>query len=212
MWVVLGLSLICALLVLPERWGRSARRTVGRRAPLLRDTGGHWRRNYSRRSFLRLGGTGVLAGLLIYTGADEAVESFHTGTVRSPQTDRAAHVLKFFGERFWFVNWLLVAAVDAWWQSGPFSRWGRHNFEAMVVGLPVLWTVQRGLGANRPSSDEGSPRWQSMAAPNCRCNMRALALPPARPHWACRWPLMRVGINTLPACAKPSIRTELKSY
>jgi membrane-associated phospholipid phosphatase len=36
----------------------------------------------------------------------------------------------------------------------------------MIVGLPVLWTVQRGLGANRPSSDDGSPRWRPMAAAN----------------------------------------------
>ncbi len=36
----------------------------------------------------------------------------------------------------------------------------------MVVGLPTLWTLQRGLGANRPSSEDGSPRWRPMRAAN----------------------------------------------
>ncbi len=166
MWVVLGLAIVCALLVLPERWGRRTRRGPGRRKPLFQGTGGQWRRNYGRRAFMRLGGATVLAGVLAYSGADEAVESFHAGTVRSGTSDRVAHGLKFFGERFWFVNWFLVAAIDAWWQSGSFSRWGRGNFEAMIIGLPVLWTVQRGLGANRPSSDNGNPRWRPLAAAN----------------------------------------------
>jgi membrane-associated phospholipid phosphatase len=34
------------------------------------------------------------------------------------------------------------------------------------VGLPTLWTVQRGLGANRPSSDDADPRWRPLAADN----------------------------------------------
>lgn len=166
MWVAIGLSLVCALLVLPDRWGRRAKRGPGRWAPLLKGTGAHWRGNYGRRAFLRLGGAVMVAGALAYSGADEAVENFHAGTVRSAGSDRLAHRLKFFGERFWFVNWLAVAAIDAWWQSGSFSRWGRANFEAMFVGLPVLWTVQRGLGANRPSSDHGNPRWRPLAADN----------------------------------------------
>lgn len=161
MWIAIGLSLVCAFLVVPSL----SRRTTGSRPP-FKNTGSHWKRNYSRRSFLRLGGGFVAAGILAYSGLDEAVESWHTGSIRSTGSDRLAHVLKFFGERFWFFNWALVGAVDAWLRSNWFSRWGRKNFEAMVVGLPVLWTVQRGLGANRPSSDDGSPRWRPMNAAN----------------------------------------------
>ncbi len=166
MWVAIGLSVICALLVLPEWGGRRKKRKNCGYAPLFKGTGGHWRRNYGRRSFLRLGGATVLAGVLAYSGVDEAVEKLHTDAVHSTGSDRVAHGLKFFGERFWFVNWLLVAAIDGWWQSSSFSRWGRTNFESMVVGLPVLWTMQRGLGANRPSSDNGNPRWRPLAAAN----------------------------------------------
>ena len=161
MWIAIGLCLVCAFLVVPS----ISRRQTGAR-PLFTNTGSHWKRNYSRRSFLRLGGGLAVAGLLAYSGLDEAVESWHTRSVRSSGSDRFSHYLKFFGERFWFLNWALVGAVDAWLRSSSFSRWGRQNFEAMVVGLPVLWTVQRGLGANRPSSDDGSPRWRPMNAAN----------------------------------------------
>jgi membrane-associated phospholipid phosphatase len=162
MWIVFGLCLVCAFLVVP-----AVPRRRGRYRPLFKGTGRHWRRNYySRRTFLRLGAATLAAGLLAYSGADEAFESWHSGSVRSARTDRVSHVFKYFGERFWFSSWLLVAVVDAWLRTSAFSRWGRHNFEAMVVGLPTLWTVQRVLGANRPSSDDGNPRWRPMAADN----------------------------------------------
>lgn len=161
MWVALGLLVVCALLAWP-----GIRVRKGEAHHLIKGTGGHWRRNYGRRSFLRLLGATAVAGTLAYSGIDSAVDGFLTNNVRSKGTDRLAAILKFFGERFWFAGWLLVAGIDAWWRTGRFSRWGRSNFEAMVVGLPTLWTVQRGLGANRPSSDDGDPRWRPLAAAN----------------------------------------------
>lgn len=161
MWVAIGLSLVCAMLIMPGNWLRGHAK-----APLFRGTGKHWRRNYSRRSFLRLGGAMATAGVLAYSGVDQTVNDFHSGSVRSAGTDKLSHLVNPFGERFWFLNWLLVGVVDAWVRSGPFSRWGRSNFEAMVVGLPVLWTVQRGLGANRPSDEGPDPRWRPMADDN----------------------------------------------
>ncbi|MEN8007519.1 MAG: phosphatase PAP2 family protein [Candidatus Krumholzibacteriota bacterium] len=191
MWIAIGLSLVCALLVMP---GRSRRGEA--KVPLLWGTGSHWRRNYSRRSFLRLGGALAAASALAYSGADEAVDSFHSGSLRSRGTDTASHIVNPFGERFWFVNWFLVAAVDAWVRSGSFSRWGRNNFEAMVVGLPVLWTVQRGLGANRPTDEDPNPRWRPMSDDNSASGHAFIAAIPwlnlARrlqgncPQWAAR--------------------------
>ncbi len=161
MWVALGLSVICALLVFPGV--RRSRKTA---RPLLKKTGPHWRRNYSRRSLLRLLGGTTVAGLLAYSGVDRLLDDLVSSRFRNRNTDRLASGLRLGGERFWFANWLVVAAIDAWWRSGSFSRWGRGNFEAMVVGLPVLWTMQRGLGANRPSSKNGDPRWRPLAAAN----------------------------------------------
>jgi membrane-associated phospholipid phosphatase len=161
-WIAIGLSLVAAFLVAPSR-----RRRTGAMAPLFVGTGRHWRRNYSsRRTFLRLGGALAAAAALAWTGADEAVERWHTDQVRGSFSDRLAAWVKPWGERYWFVNWLLVAAIDAWVRTNAFTRWGRKNFEAMAVGLPTLWTLQRGLGANRPSSDDPSPRWRPLAADN----------------------------------------------
>ena len=160
MWIIIGFCLIISWLVVPAVSRRGAAK------PLFKGTGGHWRRNYGRRSFLRLGAAAVAAAVLAYSGLDEAVESWHTGSVRTSGSDKLAKAVKHGGERYWFMNWLLVGVMDAWVRSNPFSRWGRANFEAMVVGLPVLWTVQRGLGANRPSSDDANPRWRPMAAAN----------------------------------------------
>lgn len=174
MWVAIGLSLVCALLVVPS----CSRRATGMR-PLFAGTGRHWRNNYaSRRTFLRLGGALIAAGVLAYSGADEAVSGFYEGTLRNRATDRASGLVKPAGERFWFVNWLLVAVVDAWLRTNAFTRWGRHNFEAMVVGLPTLWTLQRGLGANRPSSDDANPRWRPLAADNAASGHAFIAAVP----------------------------------
>jgi membrane-associated phospholipid phosphatase len=161
MLIAFGLALVCALLAAP-----GLRRARGSRAPLFVRTGPHWRRMYGRRSFLRLGAGVAVAGVLAYSGADTALEGWHARRVRGAGSDVLARLVKHFGERYWFFVWLMVGAVDAWVRTGPFSRWGRTNFEAMAVGLPTLWTVQRGLGANRPSSDDADPRWRPLAADN----------------------------------------------
>ena len=159
MWLSIVVLVLAALL-----WrSRGPRRKGGH---LLRNTGPYWRCNYSRRSFLRLGGALAAAAGLAYSGADEAIESWHSTEVRSSTSDRLAGLVEPAGKKFWFLGWLLVAFSDAYLRTNTFSRWGRKNFEAMLVGLPVLWTLQRGLGANRPSSDDASPRWRPLAAAN----------------------------------------------
>lgn len=155
MWVAAGLALVCALLAAP-----GLRRRRGTMAPLFAGTGPHWRRLYGRRAFLKLGAAVAGAGVVIYSGLDEAVTAAHDRHVRSDGSARVARVGYEGGQRPWFLAWAAVAAIDAWWRSGPFSRWGRANFEAMVVGLPLLWTVQRVLGADRPSADAPTPDWQ----------------------------------------------------
>lgn len=140
-------------------WPGSRRR---RSRPLLVGTGAHWRRNYSRRAFLRLGAAGAAAAALAYSGADEAVDRLHGRAVKSPASDALGRAVKPWGERPWFLLWLGMAAVDAWVRTSGLSRWGRRNFEAMTVGLPLLWTVQRGLGGDRPSAQDPDPRWHPL--------------------------------------------------
>jgi hypothetical protein len=119
------------------------------------------RRCYSRRGFLQLGGALLGAGALIYSGADAGVDRWHRDRVRSPASDALACGLKPLGERPWFLAWGLLALLDARWRSTPLTRWGRRNFGAMVVGLPILWGLQYGMGASRPTdgANRRGPRW-----------------------------------------------------
>ena len=170
-------------------------------APLLRGTGAHWRRQYSRRSFLELGAAVAAAGVIVYSGADAAVTAWHDRNVRSPASARAARVGYEEGKRPWFLVWLGVAAIDAWVRSGPFSRWGRANFEAMVVGLPLLWTVQRGLGADRPSADRPTPDWHPLRHDHAASGHAFIAAVPwlnaARVAGVHRWRPVLLAASTL---------------
>ncbi len=159
MWIVLGLMVLAAVFFRP----RSDRH---RGPPLFSQTAPHWRRCYSRRNFLRLGGALVGAGVFAYSGADEAVERFHSERIRCSLTDSLARLVEPTGRRFLFINWALLAALDWTWHSSSFTRWGRRNFEAILVGLPTLWSLQYGLGGSRPTDPPGDPRWRPLADDN----------------------------------------------
>ena len=153
-----------ALFILALVWSlRSLRaaRAMGLAAPRggypFRDTGRHYKKHYCRRGFLRLGGAVAVAAALVYSGTDTAVDSWHASRIRSTGTDKTAHFFKIFGERFWFGFWGSFMLLDSLIASTPLSRWGRRTFEAMVVGLPALWTTQRVLGASRPTDGEERP-------------------------------------------------------
>ncbi len=144
---------------------------------LLRHTGPQWRRAYGRRALLRYGLALGAAAVLAHLGGDESFDRWHTraldaregrgGRDQVPSTsDRVAAAVKPLGERWWFLVWLTTALGDWLWRSSSFTRWGRANFEAFCVGLPSLWVIQRGLGANRPSSADGSPRWRPLQHAN----------------------------------------------
>ncbi len=184
MWIVMLLVLILVLV-----WPTGGVRRRGR--PLFRHTGPQWRRMYGRRALLRLGLALGAAAVLVYSGADAAIERWHTdrldpregrledarrslraqgeqqqakelgvGSFPRSASDRVAQLAEPAGDRELFFIWGLGAAADWLWKSSPFSRWTRASFEAMCVGLPMLWTTQRVLGSNRPSSRDGSPRWR----------------------------------------------------
>jgi hypothetical protein len=166
---------LAAVLLLVMFWPTGGHRRRG--TPLLRHTGPQWRRAYGRRALLRYGlGLGVAAALA-HLGADQAFDRWHTRTLDPREgrggreqppsaSDRVAAIAKPAGERWWFLVWLTTALGDWLWRSSPFTRWGRANFEALCVGLPSLWVLQRGLGANRPSSTGGSPRWHPLKSAN----------------------------------------------
>lgn len=161
---MIPLILILAALALVT-FGGSRRSESRGKTPFSR-TGKHYRRCYNRRGFLRLGIGSAVAALMANTPVDETVDTWHRDEVRSPATDRASHVFREGGERFWFFYWALFALTDAWSGSNALTRWGRSACEAMVVGLPGLWTIQRIAGASRPTDAAANSHWRPMADDN----------------------------------------------
>jgi membrane-associated phospholipid phosphatase len=152
--VVVLILLITAVTYTIRALRAAGRTTSGPRPFSL--TGRHYKSFYSRRTFLRLGGTSLIAFALAHTGADEAVDRWHTSVVRGQRSDAIAAGWKGFGEPFWFMTWGAFALLDGLVATHPVLSWGRRNFESMIVGLPVLWSLQRLGGASRPSEDQGA--------------------------------------------------------
>ena len=95
------------------------------------------------------------AAALVYSGADEAFERWHTREVPSRRTRGLAEEFKQFGEPYWVGVWAALALVDHVLARTAVSRFGRRCLEASVIGLPVLWSTQRLLGSSRPSDGNG---------------------------------------------------------
>lgn len=160
------MEIFLALLILGSlAWSWRRRTPTGRERP-YRDTPRHYRRHLSRRNFLRLGVAVTGTAVLAYSGADEAVEEWHTREVKGDTSNRFASFFHDFGERYWFGVWAALALIDGLVGRSPLSQWGRRSSEAMVLGLPVLWTAQRGLGAARPKDETHGPRFKPLADDN----------------------------------------------
>ena len=141
------------------------RETPRGRAPFA-GTVAQYRRCYDRRGFLILGGVALAAYVMAHTGIDEAVDTAHTQRVRGRRSDSLADALRGFGERPWFLVWGAFALLDGLVATAPLLRWGRRNFEAMVVGLPALWSLQFAGGASRPTDPHGDARWRPFSDDN----------------------------------------------
>lgn len=159
--------LLCTVMALALAWALFGARRAPRPArDPFRDTGALYRRCYDRRGFLRLGALAAGAAALAFSGADEAVDRWYRSRVRSRGTDRLSDALRPFGERKWFFFWGAFALADAYVGRTALTRWGRRNFQAMVVGLPALWSVQYLGGASRPRDDAGGARWHPLRDDN----------------------------------------------
>lgn len=117
------------------------------------------RRVYSRRHFLHLGGAVAGAAVLVYSGADEAVDDWNRDHGTNRVTEPVAEQFKQFGEPYWAFVWVVLALIDRFVGRSTVGAFGRRCMLATAYGLPILWTTQRVLGASRPTDDPESPRW-----------------------------------------------------
>lgn len=139
-----------------RRGGRDGRGRVRRAA----------RRLYGRRRFLQLGGGVIAAGVLAHSGIDEWVENKHAESVKGDASDALSNWLHEYGERWWFFYWAVPAMLDEFVASTPLTRHGRRCYESILLGLPMLWSTQRILGASRPLEGDRGARWKFLADDN----------------------------------------------
>jgi membrane-associated phospholipid phosphatase len=162
-WIPAALWLLTVLLDAGLRRARGKRRSERR----LRSQAAHGaRRLYSRRGVLMLFGGIAASAAFAYSGADDAVETWHAQRVKGRRSDAASQVLHEYGERFWFFYWAALALVDRYVVSTKWTRHGRETFATLALGLPMLWTTQRALGAARPTDRTHGARFVPFADDN----------------------------------------------
>lgn len=150
---VLAVLLLIATVVLGLRSGRAP--VAPSHDPSAREAA---RRVYSRRTFLRHGAAVAGAAVLVYSGADQAVDDLQREHGSNGVTEPVSHQFKQFGEPYWAFVWVGMALVDRFVGPSRVGRFGRQCMQATAFGLPILWTTQRVLGSSRPT-DENGPRF-----------------------------------------------------
>jgi hypothetical protein len=174
-WIPAALWLLTVLLDVGLRRARGKRRSERKLRSLAARGARHL---YSRRRFLLLsGGIAVSAGLA-YSGADAAIESWHARRVKGGRSDAASQVLHEYGERFWFFYWAALAVLDRCVASTALTRHGRETFASLALGLPMLWTTQRTLGAARPTDRTHGARFMPFADDNAASGHAFLSATP----------------------------------
>lgn len=157
--MTLASLILAVLLVTAVVLGLRARR-AGRPARPARPVREVAARVYSRRGFLKLGGAVAGAAVLVYSGADEAVDDWIHEGQREDASEPVSFQVKQFGEPYWAFGWVALALVDRFVGPSAVGRFGRECMQATALGLPILWTTQRVLGAGRPTDEPGVPDYR----------------------------------------------------
>jgi membrane-associated phospholipid phosphatase len=141
-----------------QRWGDEFHR-------LLDNSIQDYRRLYSPRELLALGGGIGLAAAFANTLVDQSFQDWHDAHVATHDMRKFAYVVREFGNGKYFLPFYAVClgAGEAW-PSNPtlhvVGEWGDRSLRSFLVGGPALLVLQRVLGASRPEEHRGS-NWVS---------------------------------------------------
>lgn len=124
---------------------------------------------YSRRSLLRLGASIGVAAVLANTSLDQEFQDWFQDNVATQSIDW--EFAKLIGEPWVMSAFLLsVWAIDEWAPPyGPFREylwtpefgyWSRQSLRALLVGAPVVGTLQFLTGASRPGEAPYGSEWR----------------------------------------------------
>lgn len=115
------------------------------------------------RNVLYLGGAIGISAILANTNGDESIREFYLNDIHQYNLDDLEKVSYQFGLH-WRVLPVLggAAVVGAILDESPAGlilyNWGERSLRSFVVGAPLMWLLQDGIGSSRPNEnpDQGS--------------------------------------------------------
>ncbi len=125
-------------------------------------------RFYTRRPLATLGLGVGLAAILANTSLDSDFQDWNRREVNDSDFSGFLAGWKWMGEGHYLVPGMLALTYlgGGWHDGSPTSAlgsslatWSQRSFRSYLVGGPMLWVLQYGLGASRPNEGRGS-RWR----------------------------------------------------
>lgn len=126
---------------------------LAERESFFDDVGDGYRNFYHTDNLPWLGTTWLIGGVMANTDIDQEIQDAYNDHMWSDSTDDFARKVKTFGDPE--VVWL-YAGLTAYNRlacdnnCGQIPKWGDKTLQAILVGLPAVWSSQAILGGDRP--------------------------------------------------------------
>lgn len=124
------------------------------------DLGAGYSSFYSTDNLPWLGQTWLVGGLIANTSLDREIQDSYNSNILSNSSDRFSSHTKKIGDPGTTLIYFGLAAVNRIAcdrDCGVVPEWGDRTAQALLVGLPAVWTSQAILGGDRPY--RGSSDW-----------------------------------------------------
>lgn len=123
------------------------------------DLGNGYKNVYSQDNLPWLGKTLLVGGVFANTDLDQEIQDSYNDNIHSGSTDDFSEITKTFGDTAPTAIYFGLAAINRLAcdrDCGVVPEWGDRTAQALLVGLPAVWTSQAILGGARPHHGEGS--------------------------------------------------------
>lgn len=123
------------------------------------DLGDGYKNLYSQNNLPWLGKTLLVGGVLANSDLDQEIQKSYNRNILSESSDNFAEKAKIIGDPETTLLYFGLAAVNRFAcdrDCGAIPEWGDRTAQALLVGLPAVWTSQAILGGARPRHGVGS--------------------------------------------------------
>lgn len=123
------------------------------------DLGTGYKNVYSSDNLPWLGKTLLVGGIIANTDLDQDIQESYNRNILSEYSNDFSKITKTFGDTAPTAIYFGLAAINRMAcdrDCGPIPEWGDRSLQALLVGLPAVWTSQAILGGARPRHGVGS--------------------------------------------------------